>query len=59
MKNKLNIDGSFLTDEECLDIAQKVYEYCYEKQDGSLAIGAKSIPVIFNECLKVLNKKKQ
>jgi hypothetical protein len=49
-----HVSGSLLTDEQSYEIAQKFYEYCYMQQDDSLAIGAKAIPLIFNECLKML-----
>ena len=57
MMQALNIpcvSGSLLTDAQSYEIAQKFYEYCYMQQNDSLAIGAKAIPLIFNECLNVL-----
>jgi hypothetical protein len=44
-----------LTDEQSYEIAQKFYGSCYMLQDDSLAIGAKAIPLIFDECLKALD----
>jgi hypothetical protein len=49
-----DVSGSLLTDAQSYEIAQKFYEYCYMQQDDSLAIGAKAIPLIFDECLKML-----
>lgn len=49
-----HVIGSLLTDAQSYEIAQKFYEYCYMQQDDSLAIGAKAIPLIFDECLKML-----
>lgn len=48
--------GLILTEKQSYEIAQKFYGYCYVQQDDSLAIGAKAIPLIFNECLKVLER---
>ena len=48
------VSGSLLTDEQSYQIAQKFYDYCLLDQNDKPFIGAKAIPLIFDECLKAL-----
>ena len=56
-ENKNKLSGTLLTEEQSYEIAKKFCKYCYAKEDDSLAIGSKAIPLIFDECLKFLNNK--
>lgn len=52
------VRGVMLTDAQNYEIAQKFYKYCYVQPNDDLAIGANAIPLIFDECMKVLAKNK-
>jgi hypothetical protein len=50
------ISGSLLSDNQNIEIATKFWDYCYVRHDNSLAIASNAIPLIFDECLKILGK---